>query len=554
MRLRCRCVDRLTTPCPAHFSSAQHDASRVHLGDPVSKRFPGRRLSLLRVSVVLLVLALFGGGAAYGLSRLNDARTASAASAWFSGYVDATATPFYSFEDPKPGRTRNAVLSFVVASPKNPCEPSWGAAYSLDEAAATIDLDRRVARLMQTGGTATVSFGGQLNDELGTSCSDAEKLKAAYRAVIDRYDVTTIDLDLEAKNLEDQAATARRSAALAELQQEQQADGKELNIWLTLPVAPTGLTSAGTDAVAALLSAKVQLAGVNIMTMDYGAARQPGQTMLQASTDAAEATHGQLDALYRQAGTGLGSLSLWRKIGLTPMIGQNDVAGEVFTLEDAAGLNAYARDKGVGRMSMWSMNRDTTCSSNYVNVTIVSDSCSGVDQQGTSYAAVLAAGLDGNPEQQLNAATDVPTASTQISDDPATSPYPIWNDSASYVAKDRVVWHGNVYAAKWWTRGDLPDNPVLQDAQTPWTLIGPVLPDDRPSPVVTAPPGLYPQWTPDAAYQKGDRVLFGGQVFEAKWWSRSDSPDAARQGSDGSPWEMFSNEDLEKLLATKNGG
>jgi chitinase len=203
---------------------------------------------------------------------------------------------------------------------------------------------------------------------------------------------------------------------------------------------------------------------------------------------------------------------------------------------------------------MWSMNRDTTCSSNYVNVTVVSDSCSGVDQQGSTYASALAAGLDGNPEQQVPPAVAETTASAQVTDDPATSPYPVWNETASYGAKDRIVWHGNVYAAKWWTRGDLPDNPVLQDAQTPWTLIGPVLPDDRPSPVVTAPAGLYPEWSPDVAYQKGTRVMFGGQVFEAKWWSRSDSPEAARQGSAGSPWDMFSNEDLEKLLAQQNGG
>ncbi|MCU1572688.1 MAG: glycosyl hydrolase family 18 [Micrococcaceae bacterium] len=524
------------------------------MGDPVSKRFPGRRLSAFRLSVVVLVLALLGAGAAYGFGRFDDARTASAANAWFSGYVDVTATPYYAFESPETGHSHNAVLSFVVASPQHPCEPSWGAAYSLDEAAGTMDLDRRVARLVQTGGTVTVSFGGQLNSELGTACTDPDQLKAAYRKVLDRYKVTTIDVDLESRNLEDAAATVRRAAVLASLQQEQQAAGKELNIWLTLPVAPTGLTSAGTDAVAQLLSAKVQLAGVNIMTMDYGQARPEGQSMLQASVAAAEATHGQLDALYRQAGTSLGSLSLWRKIGLTPMIGQNDVAGEVFTLEDAAGLNAYARDKGVGRMSMWSMNRDTTCSSNYVNVTVVSDSCSGVDQQRTTYASALAAGLDGNPEQQVPPAVAETTATAQVTDDPATSPYPIWNETASYAAKDRIVWHGNVYAAKWWTRGDLPDNPVLQDAQTPWTLIGPVLPGDRPSPVVTAPAGLYPEWSPDVAYQKGDRVLFGGQVFEAKWWSRSDSPEAARQGSAGSPWDMFSNEDLEKLLTQHNGG
>ena len=43
-------------------------------------------------------------------------------------------------------------------------------------------------------------------------------------------------------------------------------------------------------------------------------------------------------------------------------------------------LSAYASAKGVGRLSMWSLNRDRTCSPNYPDVKQVSDGCSGVEQ------------------------------------------------------------------------------------------------------------------------------------------------------------------------------
>jgi chitinase len=46
----------------------------------------------------------------------------------------------------------------------------------------------------------------------------------------------------------------------------------------------------------------------------------------------------------------IGSQTLWRQIGVTPMIGQNDVPGAIFTPDDAAGLNAFAREKGLGRV------------------------------------------------------------------------------------------------------------------------------------------------------------------------------------------------------------
>jgi chitinase len=99
-----------------------------------------------------------------------------------------------------------------VASSADVCEPSWGTYYAMDEAQAWLDLDRRIARRDQRGGDVVVSFGGQLND-----------------------------------------------APLA--------------VWLTVPVAPAGLTPEGTDAVTQLPAAALDLAGVNLMTMDYGCTR-----------------------------------------------------------------------------------------------------------------------------------------------------------------------------------------------------------------------------------------------------------------------------------------
>ena len=62
------------------------------------------------------------------------------------------------------------------------------------------------------------------------------------------------------------------------------------------------------------------------MTMDYGGSRLPDRSMYENAVSAAEAAHRQLTGLYRDAGSELGSETVWRKIGLTPMIGQNDIA------------------------------------------------------------------------------------------------------------------------------------------------------------------------------------------------------------------------------------
>ncbi|GAB3546244.1 glycosyl hydrolase family 18 protein [Arthrobacter tumbae] len=502
----------------------------------------------MRLTVLVAIIGTLVASTVVGWNRLEDVRAAANGGSWFAGYVDATATPFYPFEQPASEQGKSVVLSFIVADPAEDCRPSWGAAYSLDEAQSELDLDRRIARLIQDGGEVAVSFGGLINNELARTCTDVHQLTGAYRSVVERYNLTTIDLDIEGEDLADSEAAARRAEALAALQEERRADGKTLNVWLTLPVAPSGLTVQGTNAVTAMLDGGVDLAGVNVMTMDYGGSREPGVSQLDASIAAARATHAQLGILYDRAGTSLGPQTLWRKIGLTPMIGQNDVPAEVFDLEAGAAFNAFALETGVGRMSMWSLNRDATCSDNYGDAKIVSDSCSGIEQDGTLFADVLGAGFEGRAAT-LNSAptTDEPTPESVV-DDPETSPYPIWSEEATYVLDDRVVWRGKVYSAKYWTSGDVPDNPVLQAAETPWTLIGPVLPGEKPVPVVTAPAGTYPGWDAEKTYEKGDRILFDGHVFEAKWWNRSDSPEAALQTSDASPWRKFSNDEVKEVL------
>ena len=514
---------------------------------------PGRRLSAPRVLLALVLVGVLSTGGVVGWQWWSAAQAATPHQPWFAGYVDVTATPTFAFEAPASDATRDVVLSFIVASADDPCQPTWGTAYTLDEAAQTLDLDRRLARLTQAGGQVIVSFGGLLNNELATGCTDRFDLVDAYADVLDRYGVTTIDLDIEAGNLTDTAAGERRADAIHQLQSQRRADGDDLAVWMTLPVAPSGMTEDGTTAVSQMLDAGVDLAGVNVMTMDYGSSRTDGDTMAVASITALKSAHRQLGTLYSRADIDLTAASLWLKIGATPMVGQNDVREEVFTLADASEFNAFAIEQGIGRMSMWSLNRDTTCGSNYVELRRVSDSCSGIAQGDARFADLLGAGFDGRPEVSAAAVTTADELE-ELVDDPKTSPYPIWTPDASYLEGSKVVWHRTVYQAKWWTRGELPDNPVLNEWETPWTLIGPVLPGEKPFEAPTVPAGTLPEWTGPGVYEKGARVVFDDVPFEAKWWNQGESPEAASSSPDGSPWAPLTAADIAKLASTAEKG
>lgn len=508
-----------------------------------------RRLSPWRVLLAFLVIGGVAYGTTLGLDRWRETESTTAYEPWFAAYVDVTSTPEYPFEQLGSTATSDAILSFIVSSATEPCTPTWGTYYTMDKAGIALDLDRRIARLEQQGGRVAVSFGGAINSELAVLCSDEEALLEAYQSVIERYNIDTIDLDIEGESLKNTEASKRRSDVIAKLQKQYRESGKNLAVWLTLPVTPKGLTPDGTNAVAQMLSSGVDLAGVNVMTMDYGASREEGQGMLDASKGALTETHRQLGILYKQAGISLNSISLWRKIGATPMIGQNDVVDEVFTIEDAKEFNVFSLSQGVGRMSMWSANRDTPCGENYVDVKVVSDSCSGVKAAKWSFSQALGNGFNGNLTQSANISTteDV-DSNVAVVDNPETSPYQIWNETGAYPKGVKVVWHGNVYEAKWWTKNDLPDNPVLQSWETPWQLVGPVLSDEKPIEQPRLPVGTYPQWSGETVYQGGDRVLFEGVPFQAKWWNQGDSPAASAANSDASPWISLTQAQIVEIL------
>jgi chitinase len=511
-----------------------------------------RRLSKSRLAISVLALAAIVGGAVYWGSTTASQVSASTTTPWFAGYVDVTNTPSFAFEAASSDSAKDVVLSFIVADPSQPCTPSWGAAYSMDEAASQLDLDRRITRLENAGGEAIVSFGGQANDELATACTDASDLQAAYASVIDRYDLTTIDLDLEGPSLSS-AANERRATAVAALQKAAKAAGSSLAVWLTLPVTPQGLAKEGTDAVAAFLDAGVDLAGVNAMTMDYGSSKPASDSMLVATEAALTATQRQLGILYDNAKISLTDATLWSKIGATPMIGQNDITGEVFTLADATGLNTWAAERGLGRISMWSLNRDTTCGTSFTDTNRVSNECSGVDQGNATFAETLGSGMTGSPQSNSDVTTTAEAIPADQPDDPATSPYVVWDKNATYLVGTKVTWHHNVYEAKWWTSGDLPDDGVLDEFETPWTLIGPVLPGETPIPIPTVPPGTYADWSGTAIYQQGDRVLFNGLAFEAKWWTQGDSPEASSSSPDNSPWAALTTAQIQAILDGTGG-
>lgn len=488
------------------------------------------QLSAWRVGFALLLLAgALGAGTVWVKDQVAGATHAVTRSTWFAPYIDTTLTPTLQFQDPSVNPARQAVLGFVVAQHPHSCTPSWGASYSLAQAETDLSLDNRVTQYESIGGTLAISFGGRDNTELSLSCTNPVTLAKDYLTVVERYHANVIDFDIEGAALDNWASIQRRAQAVANVERAVTARGGHLAVWLTLPAESDGLQSNALAVVAAFLHAKVALAGVNIMAMDFSPAPA---NMLTATESALHSLEGQLASLFPRYGITLSSDGLWNHLGVTVMIGENDVAAERFTVDDARALTSFARRQHLGRVSMWSLNRDSQCGAAFAEVGILSNTCSGTPQDPLAFSHAFG-DLKGTPGAAPS--VSAPTINT-VPDNPATSPYPIWQPGVPYPLHYLVVRDGSIYQAKWYNVGQDPATQVQYDWQTPWLLIGPVLKGDRAPTTTTLPASAYPAWSPSVHYQAGQRVLLNGLPYQAKWYNTADSPAAAATNPSGSPW------------------
>ena len=264
----------------------------------------------------------------------------------FAPYVDTSLKPSY---DLLRGAQETGVKEYNLAfvSPGGGCTPKWGGRQELGDN----PVARQADALRAKGGDVRVSFGGQSGHELARVCGSVDQLVRAYAKVIDAYDLTKVDFDIEGPALTDTKANTLRAQAIARLQKQH----PDLDVSFTLPVLPSGLNR---HAVAVLKNAKsggARVSAVNIMAMDFGSYYDGD--MGEYAIAAATATQKQIKpalGIRRDA-------EAWKTVAVTPMIGVNDVEVEVFRPADAVELKKFADKKGIGRLSMWSAARDRPC-------------------------------------------------------------------------------------------------------------------------------------------------------------------------------------------------
>ena len=83
-----------------------------------------------------------------------------------------------------------------------------------------------------------------------------------------------------------------------------------------------------------------------------------------------------------------------------------------------------------------------------------------------------------------------------------------WSATTVYTTGLTASYNGNIYKAKWYTKGDKPG------ASDPWQFVS------------TCSGGAAPitAWSATTIYLVGDKAIYNGKTYTAKWWVKGDVP------------------------------
>lgn len=308
----------------------------------------------LAFGLALTAAGLWSATGAAGPAAAYTALPAHVYAPYYETYL-APGTPSISATAQQSG-AKYFTLAFLQSAGKGSCSLDWNgnSAQPLDYYASDI------AALRAAGGDVIPSFGGYSADQGGTeiadSCTSVSQIAADYESVITTLGVTRLDMDVEAKSLNNTAGINRRNQAIAMTEAWAAAQGIPLQIQYTIPVEQYGLDPNGEAVLQNAVADGAAVSSVNIMVFDYYIAGEGVVNMGQAAINAATNTHAQLASIYPS----LTSAQIWAMEAMTMLPGIDDYPKktEVTYLPDAQTMLSFARSNGMNFLSIWAIQRD----------------------------------------------------------------------------------------------------------------------------------------------------------------------------------------------------
>lgn len=374
-------------------------------------------------------------------------------------------------------------------------------------------IKQSLKELRSIGGDATISFGGANGTALWQTSQDVNTLFNTYLDIVNGYALTRIDLDVEggAQNKESNIANAK---AIKLLQ-----DSTGVEVTLTVPVLPSGLTKTQIDLLDAYLSNKVNIKFINIMAMCYGSGTLlPGENYGTASLRAMDSTKNQIkDAYQKFANTTLSDSEAYTKLGVTVSIGYESSSDPIFTPNWSQLVVDHSINKNIGMTSYWSLNRDAQLENNqgitsqYGHSKIFSKFGSPILPEDNTAPVI-----NGVSNKQINIGTSF---------NPLTGVTAYDKEDGDLTNK--IIITGSVDTSK---AGSYELIYSVSDSKGLITTAKATIT------VVDNSTSEIQAYSPSKTYVAGDIVMFNGEKYKAKWWTSGETPGANQWG----PWEKIS--------------
>ncbi len=235
----------------------------------------------------------------------------------------------------------------------------------------SLDADRvaraNVAAMAAQGLKYMISTGGEGNVFTCTTDAGMEKFINRYASA----QMLGVDLDIESTQTEANIRELVQRVKFA------QARWPHLRFSFTLATfaasdgSGASLNATGMSVMQALKDADVHGYFINLMVMNYGPASAANCVVRAGRCDMAASARQAATNLQARFGVPLS------QIEVTAMIGVNDVAENVFTLEDARALAQFVRSSQLAGLHYWSLDRDKPCAG---GATALSPECSSLNE------------------------------------------------------------------------------------------------------------------------------------------------------------------------------
>lgn len=387
----------------------------------------------------------------------------------------------------------------------------WGGYSVLNETGNDNDqyqgIKKSIKEIRELGGDVAISLGGLNGTAIWQVTNDVEALKNTYLELIEGYGITRLDLDIEggAQNKEQNIANAKAIKKAQEL--------TNVDVVVTLPVLPTGLTKTQLDVLEAYLSNGVSLKVVNIMAMCYGSsALEEGENYGTASLRAVENTKNQLKDYYKKfANKTISDEEAYGKIGTTVSIGFEGDAHPIFSPEWSKLVVDQAIDKKIAMTSFWSLNRDAKLEDNR-GVTNPYQFTNEFKKFGVK---------DGEIENIKPIIRGVEDKTILVGSDFDYMEGVTANDKEDGDLTSKIVVEGKVDTNK---LGEYKLVYKVSDSKAETTTK---------ECIIKVKDKLDDTFSKDKIYLEGDIVIYNGQKYRARWWNQGVVP-----GSD-EVWELI---------------